>query len=73
MMTPETRSTSTPRVKAFRKRERRGLRRLVVLLSSAQLDVLEEKGYLDPDLRGDRADESEAVEAFLTESLAKSR
>jgi hypothetical protein len=71
MQAPETRFTSTPRVKAFRKRKRRGLRRLAVLVTSAQIDALEERGYLDPDLRGDRADEAEAVETFLLDSLIK--
>jgi hypothetical protein len=69
MPASETRFTSTPRVRAFRKRERRGLRRLAVLLTSAQIDALEEKGYLDPDQRGERADEAEAVETFLTDFL----
>jgi len=37
----------------------------------AQLDALEERGYLDPDRLGDRADESEAVEMFLMDALIK--
>jgi hypothetical protein len=36
-----------------------------------QLDALEKRGYLDPDRRGDRADESNAIEMFLTDSLGK--
>jgi hypothetical protein len=30
------------------------------------------RGYLDPDLRGERADECEAIEAFLAEALVRS-
>jgi hypothetical protein len=37
-----------------------------------QLDQLEVRGYLDPHRRGDRADERDAIENFLTESLTKS-
>jgi hypothetical protein len=40
-----------------------------LLVSRTQLDKLEERGYLDPDLRGNRVDECEAIEAFLIESL----
>jgi hypothetical protein len=29
------------------------------------------RGYLDPNNRGDRADECEAIETFLMDSLAK--
>jgi hypothetical protein len=29
------------------------------------------RGYLDPDRRGDRADECDAIEAFLADSLNK--
>jgi hypothetical protein len=42
-------------------------------VTRALLDRLEERGYLDPDLRGDRANECDAIEMFLTDSLAKSR
>jgi hypothetical protein len=34
-----------------------------------QFDQLEVRGYLAPGLRGNRADECEAIEAFLIESL----
>jgi hypothetical protein len=34
---------------------------------------LEKRGYLDPDRRGDRADECDAIEMFLGDSLAQSR
>jgi hypothetical protein len=33
-----------------------------LLVSRTQLDKLEERGYLDPDLRGNRADEVDAIE-----------
>jgi hypothetical protein len=57
MLTPETRSTSTPRVQAHRRRERRGLHRRVVTLTRADLAQLELRGYLDADLRGNRIDD----------------
>jgi hypothetical protein len=34
-----------------------------LLVSRTQLDKLEERGYLDPDLRGNQADEADAIEA----------
>jgi hypothetical protein len=42
-------------------------------LFDAQLDALEVRGYLDPGRRGDRADECDAIEMFLGDSLVKSR
>jgi hypothetical protein len=59
-------------MRALRRRQRAGIRRLPIDVTKAQLDQLEARGYLDPDRRGDRADECDAVENFLTESLAKS-
>jgi len=69
MTTTETRSTSTPRVKAFRNRQSWGLHRRSIDVTDAQLDALEVRGYLDPDRRGDRTDECDAIEMFLTDSL----
>ena len=71
MTATETRSTSTPRVKAFRRRRSRGFHRRSIDLTDAQPDALEVRGYLDPDRRGDRADECDAIEAFLADSLNK--
>jgi len=71
MNTTETRSTSTPRVKAFRRRRSWGLHRRSITLTDAQFDALEVLGYLDPDRRGDRADECDAIETFLADSLRK--
>jgi hypothetical protein len=71
MNTTETRSTS--RVKAFRRRQSWGLHRRSIDITDAQLDALEVRGYLDPDRRGDRADECDAIEAFLADALPKSR
>jgi hypothetical protein len=73
MDTTETRSTSTERVRAHRKRTKRGMHRLSITLTDAQFDALEVRGYLDPDRRGDCADECDAIEMFLADSLAKSR
>jgi hypothetical protein len=50
-----------------------GLHRRSIHVTDAQLDALEVRGYLDPDRRGDRADESDAIEMFLTDALPKSR
>jgi hypothetical protein len=69
MNTTETRSTSTERVRAHRKRTKRGMHRLSITLTDAQLDALEVRGYLDPDRRGDRADECDAIEMFLGDLL----
>jgi hypothetical protein len=54
-----------------RKRRKHGLFWRPILVTKAQLDRLDERGYLDPDLRGERADECEAIESFLTEALNK--
>jgi hypothetical protein len=55
-----------------RKRRKRGLFWRPILVTKAQLDELEARGYLDPDQRGERADEAEAIETFLMDSLCKS-
>ena len=57
----------------YRARRRAGRVRLAVELSRNQLDALEERGYLDPFDRGNRADECEAIERFLADSLARPR
>ena len=67
-----TRFVSTSRVKAFRRRRASGLHRRPVDVTNAQLDALEQRGYLDPDRRGDRVDETEAIEMFLADSLVRS-
>jgi hypothetical protein len=56
-----------------RKRRKHGFFWRPITVTKAQLDQLEERGYLDPDLRGERADERDAIESFLRDSLAKSR
>jgi hypothetical protein len=43
------------------------------LVTKAQLDQLEERGYLNPGDRGTRVDECEAIASFLTDSLARPR
>jgi hypothetical protein len=67
----ETRSTSTERVRAHRKRGKRGMHRRSITLTDTQLDALEVRGYLDPDRRGDRAEECDAIEVFLVDALNK--
>jgi hypothetical protein len=42
-----------------------------IQVTKNQLDQLEVRGYLDPNNRGDRADECEAIETFLMDSLNK--
>jgi hypothetical protein len=56
-----------------RKRRRRGFFWRPILVTKAQHDQLEERGYLNPGDRGTRADECEAIASFLADSLAKSR
>ena len=53
------------------RRRQHGIYRRPIDITDAQLDALEERGYLDQDRRGDRADESEAVEMFLMDALIK--
>ncbi len=57
----------------YRRRRQHGIYHRPIDITDAQLDALQERGYLDPDRRGDRADESEAIELFLADSLTKSR
>jgi hypothetical protein len=44
-----------------------------MFVSDTQLRGLEERGYLDPDLRGERTDECDAIESFLTDAPARPR
>jgi hypothetical protein len=60
-------------VKAFRRRQSWGLHRRSIDVTDAQLDALEVRGCLDPDRRGNRADECDAIEMFLMDSLARPR
>ena len=68
----ETRSTSTPRVKAFRRRQSWGIHCRSINVYDGWLNALEKRGYLDPERRGDRRDECDAIEMFLWDSLVKS-
>jgi hypothetical protein len=68
---PETGfSSSRDRVR-IHARKKYGLFPRWLLVSRTQLDAPEERGYLDPDRRGDRADEAEAIETFLMDALTK--
>jgi len=58
-------------MKKFRGRYSWGLHRRLIDVTDAQLDALEVRGYLDPDRRGDRADECDAIEMWLGDSLRK--
>ena len=58
-------------MKRHRRRRTHGLHRWSFDVTDAQLDALEVRGYLDPDRRGDRLDECDAIEMFLTDSLNK--
>jgi hypothetical protein len=55
--------------KRYRRRRRHGIHRRVVQVTGTVLDNLVERGYLGQ--RGDRADEAEAIETFLMDSLGK--
>jgi hypothetical protein len=54
-----------------RMRRKRGLFWRPILVTKDQLDRLEDRGYLDPDRRGERIDECDAIETFLADSLSK--
>jgi hypothetical protein len=60
-------------MKRYRRRRKYGIHRRSIDLTNAQLDALVARGYLDPDRRGDPADECDAIEMFLSDSLTKSR
>jgi hypothetical protein len=66
-----TKLTSAQRASLFRFRQKNRIHRRTVSLSDDQLDALEERGYLDPNRRGERADECDAIEMFLGDSLRK--
>ena len=57
----------------WRRRRKHGLLRRSINVTKPQLDALEVKGYLDPDLRGQVSDEADAIELFLTDALASGR
>jgi hypothetical protein len=63
--------TSAQRMELSRWRRKRGIHRRTVSLNDDQLDALEERGYLDPGLRGAGNDEAEALQAFVDEKLVK--
>jgi hypothetical protein len=50
-----------------RKRRKRGLFLWPIIMTKDQLDQLEVRGYLEPDRRGERVDECDAVELFLAD------
>jgi hypothetical protein len=70
-VTPSHGSSSHDRMRSHRARKKYGPFPRRLLVSRTQLDKLEERGYLDPDRRGDRADEAEAIETFLMDGLTK--
>ena len=55
-----------------RKRSKHDLFWRPILVTKDQLDQLEVRGYLDPNRRGERADEADAIEAFLAKALVNS-
>lgn len=65
-----TRTDQTRRaVRHHRDRARRGIHRLTIDLTDTQLNRLEERGYLDENLRGSRPDKAEALETFIGDFL----
>ena len=54
-----------------RKRRKRGHFFRPIIVTKDQLNQLEVRGYLDPDRRGERIDECDAIEMFLKDELAK--
>ena len=68
----ETRSpVSTPCTRLFRVRRRRNAQIVPLPVTLAEIERFEKASYLDPDRRGDRADEAECIETFLMDSLGK--
>jgi len=62
-VSPETRRKQLRNAAAMcRRRRKHGLVRRSIDVTKAQLDALEVKGYLDPHLRGQVADEVKALE-----------
>jgi hypothetical protein len=59
-------------VRRYRRRRQHGIYHRPIDITDAQFDALEQRGYLDPDRRGDRIDETEAIEMFLADSLVRS-
>jgi hypothetical protein len=56
-----------------RRRRKHGLFWRPITVTKDQLDELEKRGYLDRERRGDRAEECDAIEMFLEDSLARPR
>jgi hypothetical protein len=54
---------------AYRKRRRHGLFLRPIRVTREQLDSLEVMGYLDPDCRGRRADEVDAIERYFSDTF----
>ena len=57
----------------YRRRRKHGLLWRPILVTKSQLDQLEQRGYLDPGRRSDRANECDAIEMCLADALPKSR
>ena len=55
----------------YRRRRKHGLLWRPILVTKSQLDQLEERGYLDPNRRGERLNECDAIEMFLADALPK--
>ena len=62
---------STPRTRLFRARRRRNVQIVPLPVTLSEIERFEKASYLDPDRRGDRADEAECIETFLMDSLGK--
>jgi hypothetical protein len=56
-------------MRTHRARKRYGLVPRQLLVSRSQLDALQARGYLDPNLRGNPADEVEAVQELLADVI----
>jgi hypothetical protein len=68
-VTPSQGSSSRDRMRTHRARKRYGLVPRQLLVSRSQLDALQARGYLDPNLRGNPADEVEAVQELLADVI----
>ena len=62
-------SSPAERMRLFRQRRRRGIRRLRIHLGTVEIDALIAKSYLDPKDREDLTALGKAADAFISDAL----
>jgi hypothetical protein len=66
---PATRSAAAERMRLHRERRRNGMRCLTIELRETEIDALIRKGLLKPETRNDPSAVSDALYAFLEDTL----